>query len=88
MNSPAFRTTTATPIMNGREVSRLLTAAVVNKNFCNLLLSNPASALAAGYNGEDFRLAAEDKKLILSIQAESLAEFALQLTIGQERALQ
>lgn len=64
---------------NGGELNRLLTAAVVNRGFCNLLLTNPASALAAGYNGESFRLAAEDQARILAIQAKSLADFAMQL---------
>jgi hypothetical protein len=65
---------------NGGELSRLLTAAVVNRGFCNLLLTNPATALARGYNGESFRLASEEQDLVLSIQAQSLAEFARQLT--------
>jgi hypothetical protein len=38
------------------EMSRLVTAAVVNKKFCDLLLTSPAAALAAGYNGESFYL--------------------------------
>jgi hypothetical protein len=62
------------------ELSRLLAAAVVNAKFRNLLLTNPAQALASGYLGESFYLAPEEEDLILSIQATSLAEFALQLT--------
>jgi hypothetical protein len=65
---------------NGEELSRLLTAAVVNQRFCKMLLSNPASALDAGYHGESFRLAADEKRRILSIRAKSLADFAMQLT--------
>ncbi len=68
---------------NGKELSRLLSAAVVNQRFCKLLLTNPASALAAGYNGESFRLGKEERDLILSIEAKSLAEFARQLTGGR-----
>jgi hypothetical protein len=67
-------------LTNGGELSRLLTAAVVNQRFCKLLLSNPASALASGYNGESFRLGKEESDFILSIQAKSLADFARQLT--------
>jgi hypothetical protein len=67
-----------------QELSRLLTAAVVNRNFCRLLLTNPASALASGYNGEAFRLDAEEQHLILSIQAKSLAEFARQLAVARK----
>jgi hypothetical protein len=65
---------------SGGELSRLLTAAVVNRSFCKLLLTNPAKALDKGYNGESFRLAREEQDLILSIQAHSLADFAKQLT--------
>jgi short-subunit dehydrogenase len=64
----------------GKELSRLLTAAVVNQEFCNLLLANPGMAVTIGYNGEPFDLAAEEQELIVSINATSLADFAKQLT--------
>ncbi len=57
-----------------------MTAAVVNRQFCDLLLANPAKAMAAGYNGEAFHLASEEQQLVLSIRATSLADFARQLT--------
>lgn len=57
-------------------MNKLLAAAVVNKKFCNLLLTNPRAALNNGYNGETFQLEEEAQRLVLSIQAESLAEFA------------
>lgn len=65
---------------NGCELSRLLTAAVVNQNFRKLLLDDPAIALASGFNGEPFRLASADKDRVLSINANTLADFAMQLT--------
>jgi hypothetical protein len=64
---------------NNAELSRLITAAVVNREFCHLLLANPALALATGYSGESFRLAVEEQELVLSIRATSLADFAMQL---------
>jgi len=64
----------------GKGLSRLLTAAVVNREFCSLLLANPAMAVAIGYNGEPFELAAEEQELIISINATSLTDFAKQLT--------
>lgn len=64
----------------GGEISRLLTAAVVNRGFRDLLLSSPARALEKGFNGEKFSLAQREKELILSIQAGSLSEFAQQLS--------
>jgi len=73
------RTVGNSEFVDRREVSRLLSAAVVNKRFCKLLLTNPASALASGYNGESFSLEREKKDFITSIQAKSLADFARQL---------
>lgn len=67
-------------LMAGRGLSRLLTAAVVNQEFCNLLLSDPAIAVATGYNGEPFDLTADVQEMIFSIRATSLADFAEQLT--------
>lgn len=64
---------------SGQELSRLLTAAVINQRFRKLLLDSPAAALASGYNGEPFRLATEEKNRVLSIRAQSLADFASQL---------
>jgi hypothetical protein len=61
------------------ELNRLLTAAVINRNFCKLLLKDPANALANGYNGEYFHLANEEKDRLLSIRARSLDEFAKRL---------
>ena len=71
---------------NGKELSRLINAAVVSKEFRELLLSEPAAALAAGYNGEIFQLTPEEHKLILSIRVSALADFAIQV-IQNGRAL-
>ena len=67
------------PSSKKAELSRLITAAVVSQKFCDLLLSDPAMALATGYGGESFSLSAEEQELILSIRATSLADFAMQL---------
>lgn len=69
---------TGTLATNG-ELSRLITAAVVNQQFCDLLLADPRLALAGGYKGEVFHLTAEEYRMVLSIRATSLAEFARQL---------
>jgi len=71
------------PPSDGRELSRLISAAVVNQRFCRLLLSDPAKALTNGYNGEEFYLASNEQDLILSIRAASLADFAMQLVTHQ-----
>lgn len=58
-------------------LSRLISAAVINRGFRDLLLSNPELALATGVNGETFRLDKDERDLVLSIQASSLADFAV-----------
>jgi hypothetical protein len=65
-----------------QEISRILTAAVINARFRQMLLTNPANAIAMGYGGEVFHLGSEEKKSLASIQANSLADFASQLTKG------
>jgi len=62
-----------------REISRILSAAVVNEKFRNLLLSNPGMAIRAGYGGEAFHLAEKDSELISMIRATTLADFATQM---------
>lgn len=61
------------------ELNRLLSAAVVNQRFCQLLLAEPATALGLGFNGESFTLPAHEKSLVLSIQATTLQSFTQQL---------
>ncbi len=65
---------------DGKELSRLMNAAIVNKEFCSMLLTNPAGALASGCNGESFCLSPDEEQLVLSIRASSLVDFARQLT--------
>ena len=81
--SPSLYQRAMRPRTNGRELSRLVTAAVVNQGFRNILLANPESALASGYNGEVFYLGTEDQDAILSIRAATLADFAMQLATHQ-----
>lgn len=77
MNLSTYYKPIQTP--SGRELSRLLTAAVINRRFCHLLLNYPDKALATGFNGESFRLARDEKERILAIRANTIAEFARQL---------
>jgi len=65
-------------------ISRLLAAAVINKGFRELLLSDPARALSQGFQGEEFPLDYDQKALVFSIRAESLSDFALQFTSIRE----
>ena len=79
---------TSDVLPNGREFSRLVNAAIISQDFCQLLLTSPAKALTTGYNGDSFDLTAEEQDLILSIRASSLVDFARQLTVHiQDTAL-
>jgi len=57
------------------EVNRLLAAALISSQFCNLLLKDPARALKQGFAGEQFSLSNEEQDFILSLRASSLQEF-------------
>jgi len=61
-------------------LSRLFEAAVINRQFCQLLLSQPETALRQGYLGNTFDLTLEEQVLIISIQANSLPDLAQQVT--------
>jgi hypothetical protein len=61
-------------------LSKLFEAAVVNRQFCQLLLSQPETALQQGYLGNSFNLSSEEQALIISIQANSLPDLAQQVT--------
>jgi hypothetical protein len=69
-------------------INRLLLAALVNENFRHLLLTEPACALAQGYQGEIFPLDDNERILLLSIQADNLRDFASQIISCQEGRLQ
>jgi hypothetical protein len=83
--SPSLYYDPIKPKIKGREISRLITAAVVNKGFCQLLLTNPKKALTSGYKGETFTLDPEEQDLIVSIQADSLTDFATQISKISDR---
>jgi hypothetical protein len=61
------------------EISRVLTAAVVNEGFRKMLLSNPEVALTKGYKGESFHLSTEEHSHLANIHASSLTDFASQI---------
>jgi hypothetical protein len=61
-------------------MNKLFAAAVVNNQFCQLLLNEPEAALRQGYLGDAFDLTLEEQALIISIRAKSLPELARQVT--------
>ena len=63
------------------ELSRLLAAAVINPDYCRLLLDDPDLALQRGFQGEEFFFTEDERNLILSIRADSLSNLASQLAL-------
>jgi hypothetical protein len=70
-----------------QEISRMLTAAVVSRKFCQLLLADPVLAMRSGYNGETFQLSADEANLLSSIRATTLRDFAEQLLRAGNKGL-
>jgi hypothetical protein len=60
-------------------LSRIFAAAVVSRQFCELLLRDPHEALKKGYLGETFSLSKEERDLLVSIRAQSLSDLAQQV---------
>ena len=58
----------------------LFAAAVVNRQFRELLLKNPEAALKLGYLGERFELSREERERLTSVRVQSLAELAQKVT--------
>ena len=58
------------------ELSRLLAAAVVSRQFCNMLLTDPAAAIQNGFAGEHFSLSADEYEIVLSARGSTLPELA------------
>jgi len=61
------------------EYSRILSAAVINQQFRDTLLSNPDKAISIGFNGESFDLSSDEHDEISSLRGLSLKDFASQL---------
>jgi hypothetical protein len=60
-------------------LARLFAAAVVSRQFRDVLLHEPEAALANGYMGQSFLLSEQEKTLITSIHAETLSDLAKQV---------
>lgn len=58
------------------ELHRLLTAAIVNSQFREKLLTDPEMAVAGGYLGQAFFLTDQEKTIIRNVHASDLADFA------------
>lgn len=63
------------------EISRIMTAAVVNQHFRQDLLADPRRAIENGYGEETFLLEESQTERLEKIRANSLEEFATQLIL-------
>ena len=76
-----FNTTTSPKRqLASSEYSRILSAAVINSHFRQMLLNDPVKAISNGYSGEKFDINSEEKVRLSVIRATSLADFAAQLS--------
>ena len=65
--------------LTSSEYSRILSAAVINSHFRQMLLNDPVKAISNGYSGEQFNINSEEKVRLSTIRATSLTDFAAQL---------
>ena len=63
-----------------REYSRIISAAVISRQFRKKLLSDPVKAISAGYCNEKFNITANEMRQIKLIRAKTLEEFAAKLS--------
>jgi hypothetical protein len=64
------------PVAPRSALHRLFAAAIVSDQFRRTLLQAPEEALANGYLGQTFPLTDQEKKIINTIRAETLTDFA------------
>ena len=76
MIKPNFSTSPVKLSLKTPDISRLLSAAVINSQFRSMLLCDPASAAETGYEGESFSFDHKEKEKLSAIHASSLREFA------------
>lgn len=75
----ANQTAEQASIHNG--LGYLFAAAVVNRQFREMLLNDPEAALRDGYRGQVFELSHEERQQITSVRARSLADLAKKMTL-------
>jgi len=64
------------------EISKIISAAVINTDFRESLLADPARAINDGYHGQMFYLTNEEKAWINSIKVSAISEFAKKILQG------
>jgi hypothetical protein len=64
-----------------RGLNHLLAAAVVSRQFREMLLQDPEAALQRGYLGEKFELSHEERERLTSVRARSLADLVRTIAV-------
>jgi hypothetical protein len=64
------------PAVTRTGLHRLFAAAIVSDQFRTTLLHAPEEALAKGYLGQTFSLTDQEKRIIKTVRAENLTDFA------------
>lgn len=54
---------------------RMLTAAAIDRVYCEMLLESPEQAVKSGFGGEDFPLTESTLEIISHVKAASLGDF-------------
>ncbi len=66
-------------IYPNHEISRIITAAVINMRFRQDLLTNPLNAIEEGYGDETFELNQAQSDRLAKITASTLEEFSFKI---------
>lgn len=81
MIKPSFLSSPVKQSPYTSDINRLLSAAVINRQFRSMLLCDPASAAESGYEGESFSFDHKEREKLSAIRASSLREFAAQIAV-------
>ena len=73
---PVSRYDLRKPAVERSGLHRLFAAAIVSDQFRTKLLSEPEAAMTGGYLGQPFALTDHEKKIIKTVQAKNLTDFA------------
>jgi len=65
--------------MQHKVINQILCAALVNKNFQNMLVADPVEAIAGGYLDHSFQLTIIEKTMLSNIKANNFEDFATQV---------
>lgn len=68
-------------MVKNTELDKLISAALVSRNFRAKLLREPENAIHEGYNGEAFNIPPDIVNMLSQIKAPTLSDFVQELVI-------